>query len=93
MSTIRAIGAALMGTVAACSDLAPPADPAVVRELLYRAGLARRTATTSQVQSAVRRFQLENGLTADGVAGPATVSAIVRYVRERHHVRTIDIAA
>jgi murein L,D-transpeptidase YcbB/YkuD len=53
----------------------PAADPAVVREILV--GLGYRVPMDGQCE-ALREFQRNVGLRADGIAGPETVRALSR---------------
>ena len=93
LRTLSAVGAALAGTVSAPDSAAPPADPRAVRSLLAELGMVHRAASAAEVTWALRRFQSRAGLDVDGVAGPRTVQALVRYAREARHVRDLQAAA
>ncbi|SNY48826.1 peptidoglycan-binding protein [Paractinoplanes atraurantiacus] len=69
----------------------PPADPAVVRELLTDIGLTPADGD-DQLTMAVRVFQARTGLDPDGVAGPRTVHLLTRYAAEARELR-LDLAA
>lgn len=54
-------------------------DVVSVRNRLIRMGYLDRTASAaydSKMQSAVQRFQIEHGMTADGVVGPSTLEEL-----------------
>lgn len=61
-------------------------DVIALRNRLIRMGYLPRTATASYdgaMQKAVQRFQIDHGLTADGVAGPGTLEEINMQVEDR----------
>ena len=70
------------GDAIAATKLAPEAQGAAVvqlRDRLMALGYLGQNATMTYdrpVQQAVQRFQLDNGLTADGVAGASTIDAL-----------------
>jgi murein L,D-transpeptidase YcbB/YkuD len=93
LRTLSAFGAALVSTVTAPSDAAPPADPRMVRGLLAELGLIRPNASFEQTDRALRAFQNHLGLEPDGVAGPQTVQELSRYAREARQLRDAGLAA
>ncbi|NVO22916.1 L,D-transpeptidase family protein [Donghicola mangrovi] len=59
---------------------------AILRNRLQAMGYLGRTATTTydaSIQQAVQVFQMDHGLTADGVAGPATIDEINKQAADR----------
>ncbi len=61
-------------------------DVVSIRNRLIRMGYLDRTATATYdraIESAVQAFQLDHGLTPDGVAGPGTIEEINRTVETR----------
>lgn len=57
-----------------------------LRNRLQAIGYLGRTATTTydaSIQQAVQMFQMDHGLTADGVAGPATIEELNRSAAQR----------
>lgn len=61
-------------------------DVIALRNRLIRMGYLPRTATASYdgaMLEAVQRFQIDHGLTTDGVAGPGTLEAINMQVEDR----------
>jgi hypothetical protein len=92
MSIVRVLsagGTALAGAIGAAPDAAPPADPALVRELLGEVGLAP---AGEDLAGALRRFQAGSGLVTDGVAGPRTVHELARSAAEMRHLHELGLA-
>ncbi len=68
-------------------------DVVALRDRLVAMGYMERSATPSydaMLQIAVQRFQVDNGLNPDGVAGPATMAEINRSVEDR--IRSVIVA-
>ena len=76
------VGTAVGGLIG-WSEPPPPADPATLRALLSGLGPPPGE-SDEELAAAVRAFQARTGLNPDGVAGPRTVHALVRYA---HPVR------
>jgi murein L,D-transpeptidase YcbB/YkuD len=91
--TLGVVGAVLAGTVSASASDAPPADPRTVRALLVEIGALGPGAPDTAVRPALRRFQGRVGLAVDGVAGPQTCHALVRYAREARELQSLGLAA
>ncbi|GIJ66733.1 peptidoglycan-binding protein [Virgisporangium ochraceum] len=91
--TLSVVGAVLAGTVTASAADVPPADPRTVRALLVEIGALPPSAPDAAVKPALRRFQAGAGLAVDGVAGPQTCHALVRYAREARELHGLGLAA
>ena len=85
----RAITSGGWGPVIAAKKLEPGdtgTDVIVLRDRLVAQGYLRRSATQvfdGDIQRAVQIFQIDHGLTADGVAGPGTIAEINQSPTER----------
>jgi putative peptidoglycan binding protein len=84
---LSTVGTAV-GGVLGWSAEPPPADPGTLRDLFADLGV-RPGPAAADLDATVRAFQAWVGLTHDGVAGPRTVHALVRYAREARHLREI----
>ena len=82
---VGAVGAAVGGVLGWAAE-PPPADPPTVRDLFADIGV-HPGPEAADLDATVRAFQAWVGLTPDGVAGPRTVHALVRYAREARHLR------
>lgn len=90
---LEVVGTAVGGLIGWTDDPGPGADPGALRELFADLGVDTGV-DAAGLESAVRRFQARAGLRTDGIAGPATVHALVRYAEEARDLRTIrDLAA
>ncbi|WP_306214416.1 peptidoglycan-binding protein [Actinoplanes sp. RD1] len=75
---LSVVGTAVGGLIGWSDEPAPAADPADVRELFLRFGV-RVGPEEADLTAVVARFQEHAGLEPDGVAGPRTVHALVRF--------------
>jgi murein L,D-transpeptidase YcbB/YkuD len=91
--TLSVVGAVLAGTVTASASDVPPADPRTVRALLVEIGALPSAAPDTAVKPALRGFQARAGLAVDGVAGPRTCHALVRYAHEARELHGLGLAA
>ncbi|GAA1041230.1 hypothetical protein GCM10009557_64480 [Virgisporangium ochraceum] len=64
-----------------------------MRALLVEIGALPPSAPDAAVKPALRRFQTGAGLAVDGVAGPQTCHALVRYAREARELHGLGLAA
>ena len=87
MSALRMIGTAVGGLIGWTLPV-PSADPAALRSLFAELGV-RVGPRPEDLTAAVRRFQVQAGLTPDGEAGPRTVHALVSECRKRPASRTV----
>ncbi len=90
---VGAVGAAVVSVMVPGTGqgFQPPADPALVRELLADVGRPAGPAAAG-LASAVRRFQAGAGLLADGVAGPRTVHALSQAAADARELRAWGLA-
>ena len=84
---LSAVGTAV-GGVLGWSAEPPPADSGTLRDLFADLGV-HPGPTAAELDATVRAFQAWVGLPVDGVAGPRTVHALVRYAREARHLRGV----
>lgn len=84
---LSAVGTAIGGVLGWAAE-PPPAEPAAMRDLFADIGV-HPGPEAADLDATVRAFQAWMGLTPDGVAGPRTVHALVRYAREARHLRTL----
>jgi hypothetical protein len=83
------VGTAVGGLIGWTDEPAPAADPASVRALFTDLG-ARIGPGDEDLTETLRHFQTRVGLAPDGVAGPRTVHALVRYAQEARELRHLD---
>jgi hypothetical protein len=89
---LSAVGTAMGGLIGLTDGEIPSADPGALRDLFSDLGM-RVGPDPADLDSAVRRFQLRVGLTADGVAGPRTVHLLARYAEEARDLRGFESMA
>ncbi|MET0426628.1 MAG: peptidoglycan-binding domain-containing protein [Actinoplanes sp.] len=87
---LTVVGTAVGGLIG-WSETPPPAEPAILRQLLTDIGL-RVGPRDEDLTLALRAFQARVGLDADGVAGPQTVHLLARYAKEVRELH-LDLAA
>jgi putative peptidoglycan binding protein len=86
------VGTAVGGLIGWSDAAPPPADPASLRSLFADVGVAVAPGDPALV-AAVRAFQTQTGLKADGEAGAQTVHLLARYAKEARELRRLDLAA
>ena len=89
---LSVVGTAVGGLIGWSGEPVPAADPEALRALFADLGV-RVGATAGELDTAVRRFQAQVGLRADGVAGLRTVHALARYAEEARDLRRSGLAA
>lgn len=87
---LTVVGTAVGGLIG-WTEAPPPADPAILRQLLGDLGRPVG-ASDEELTEAVRAFQARVGLDPDGVAGPRTVHLLARYAKEVRELH-LDLAA
>jgi peptidoglycan hydrolase-like protein with peptidoglycan-binding domain len=88
-----AVGAAVVSVMVPGTgqSFQPPADPALVRELLADVGRPAGP-DAAGLTSAVRRFQAGAGLLVDGVAGARTMHSLSQAAADARELRALGLA-
>ena len=83
---LSAVGTLLGGLIGYNGDPVPSADPTALRLLLADLGVTVGT-DAAELDTAIRHFQHNVGLPADGITGPRTVHQLVRHASHARDLR------